>query len=154
MTARCHQVLALWTVLALIGRDCSNLHKIFSCGASYAVLLRQSTSLRICSDETSIDSKSAAKFKQMFPHVDICGKTDDLYKMREVLDFIKETNEQSFQDEKELSRKLIKAINHKHLEVTGKGNDQLNDGKVYNKDIYGLKVTQSYINIKCNISKK
>ena len=45
-------------------------------------------------------------------------------------------------------------INHKHLEVTGKGNSMLNDQHDYMKEIYGLKVTQSYINIKCNINKK
>lgn len=48
----------------------------------------------------------------------------------------------------------MRVINSKHLELTGSGNKQLNDGDNYNRDIYGLKVTQSYINIKCNISKK
>ena len=48
------------------------------------------------------DAKSASKFKQMFPNVDICGKSDDLYKMRDVLDFIKESNDQSYVYEKGL----------------------------------------------------
>ena len=61
--------------------------------------------------------------------------------MREVLDYIKETNESSFSNEESLHKKLIRVINHKHLETTGSGNKSLNDGEKYNKEIYGLKVT-------------
>lgn len=59
-----------------------------------------------------------------------------------------------YDDEDDLNRRLIKIMNHKHLEVTAHGNKVANRGNETTKEIYCSKITQSYINVRCNISKK
>lgn len=72
--------------------------------------------------------------------------------MGEVLSFIKEHHDTVFDNEKDLHKKLIRVMNSIHLETTGAGNSELDANN--NECIYRHCVTQSYINVKCNISKK
>ena len=91
--------------------------------------------------------KEYERFRQRYPQLDITGKSNDLYKMHEVLSHIKDTH-----DERDLNRRLIKVLNQKHLEMTGAGNRQAT-GKDF-QDIYESRLTQNYINVRCHVSRK
>jgi hypothetical protein len=100
------------------------------------------------------DEKAAQKIKELFPNLEISGKQDELYKMREVLDHIKDTQGKTYDDLSSLNKHLIKIMNHKHNSITCQGNKALNKNSQFDDHIYCAKTTASYINVKCNVSKK
>ena len=92
-----------------------------------------------------------AKFQQNYPKIEITGRGNDLYRCDEALNFIKETSRTSFSDLNHLQSNLVTPMNKMHRKLTGQGNANVGNDV---KEIYEHRITQSYINVRCKISRK
>lgn len=92
-----------------------------------------------------------ARFKQNYPLVEFCGRQNDLYRCDDALQFIKDTSRQQFADLRQLQNQLINPLNKMHRKMTAEGNAKVGNDV---KEIYEHRITSSYINVRCKISKK
>lgn len=60
------------------------------------------------------DASELLKFKAKYPRIEICGKTDELYKCSDVLTFVKDTSQIAFDNFSHMTQKLLKPMHEKH----------------------------------------
>ena len=98
------------------------------------------------------NEKQKEQFTSRYPNATIGGKNSEYYKLHPCLDFVRETAEKTYGTMDEFNKKLIKVLNEKHLDETGKGNK---DAKSKDFDeFYTVQNTPSYVNIRCGVSRK
>ena len=83
-------------------------------------------------------------FVSKYPRIEIAGKSNDLYKVPDVLQFVKDTQNQTFATLEEMQKKLINPMNSKHAAYVNLKNPI---------ESYVTRVTQSYINVRCSCKK-
>ena len=90
----------------------------------------------------AFDKDEMLKFEKKYPNLTICGKASEYYKVNDVLDHIKQCSEKAYKNMSEFQKEFVDKLNMIHSKNTQKS------------EIYVVRETQSYINIRCEISRR
>lgn len=77
-----------------------------------------------------------------FPSLNICGKSSEYYKCNEVLDMIKDKQNDTYDSPEDFRKNLIMKLNKIHSKETNKGNGKKDDSIT---EFYNFKDTSKYI---------
>lgn len=91
------------------------------------------------------------EFRAAYPVIEFCGRANDLYRCEGALNFIKETSRTVYVNLGSLQTQLIDSLNKIHRRMTAEGNYAKGNDV---QEIYEYRVTSSYVNVRCKISRK